>query len=221
MRGNELAAFVRATGALPEQISVLDVLSRQITRDALAGHQVVLIGGSGNYSACDGGDWLLRTLDGLRLIYELHFPMFASCWGFQALARALGGRVQNDRSRADVGTHWLQLTDAARDDPVFGCLPDPFLAQVGHEDHVVELPPGAIRLAYSERVANQAYTFADRPLYATQFHPELRAADLSARIEQYPEYLKLITGLTMDEFRQQIQDSPDSESLIPRFLAQL
>jgi GMP synthase (glutamine-hydrolysing) len=160
-------------------------------------------------------------LDGLRLIHQRHQPMFASCWGFQALARALGGQVRNDRRRAEVGTHPLQLTDAGRADPLFGRLPDPFIAQMGHEDHVITLPPGAVHLAASENVPHQAYTFADRPIYATQFHAELSADDLRKRIRSYPEYLKLLTGLTFEEFCEQTQETPECAQLAPRFLSLL
>lgn len=218
MRANELAAFSRSIGCPPESIEVLDALSEELTLERLGGVGMVLIGGSGNYSAIGNDGWLLRTLDGLRLIYEQRTPLFASCWGFQALARALGGEVINDPSRAEIGTHELRLTEAGRRDPLFGKLPDPFLVQMGHEDRVSRLPPGAVRLAYSERVDNQAYTFPDRPIYAAQFHAELQASDLLVRVRQYPEYLQLVTGLTLEAFAQRTFDTPDSNALVKRFV---
>jgi GMP synthase (glutamine-hydrolysing) len=218
MRLHEVEVFARSIGCSTEAITVLDCLSEPITPERFHGYTMALIGGSGNYSACGHEPWLLRTLDGLRMIYERHLRLFASCWGFQALARALGGKVVNDRQRAEVGTHHLYLTEAGKRDPLFGYLPIPFSAQMGHEDHVVELPPGAVRLASSKSVENQAYTFADRPIYATQFHPELHAADLFLRIRQYPDYLMLITGLTFERFEQQIHDTPECAQLIRRLI---
>ena len=67
-------------------------------------------------------------------------PAFASCWGFQALARALGGEVVTDLVRAEVGTFEIQLTAAGRSDPLFGPLGERFLAQLGHQDVVTRLP---------------------------------------------------------------------------------
>ena len=45
------------------------------------------------------------------------------------MARAMGGECVNDLPNAEVGTIELQLTDAGRDDPLFGQLPPTFLAQ--------------------------------------------------------------------------------------------
>ncbi len=221
MREREVVTFARAIGCSSADIEVLDVLHEEISVQRLSGADMALIGGSGHYSACGSDDWLMRTLDGLRAIYESRLPLFASCWGFQALARALGGRVATDRSRAELGTHELALTDEGRRDPVFGLLPESFLGHMGHEDCVVELPPGAVRLASSRRVENQAYTFADRPIYATQFHPELDVEELIARVRQYPEYLELVTGLTLEEFCEAARETPDSAQLIPRFIKSL
>lgn len=218
MRQNERDAFARALGVESQAIQVLDVLGEAISPSALDDTDIVLIGGSGNYSACGDEAWLDRTLEGLRLIYESHVPLFASCWGFQALARALGGKVEKDRARAEVGTHRLHLTDAGKSDPLFAGLPDPFSAQMGHEDHVVKLPPDAVLLASSARVENQAYTFRDRPIYATQFHTELVADDLLLRLQQYPEYVEFVTGRTFEHFRKQIYDTPACAGLIARFV---
>src|SRR5687768_1570591 len=104
MRANEVAAFSRALRCRPEDIRVLDVLGNPIAPRDLHAADLVLIGGSGNYSACGDEPWLHRALDGLRLLYDSRRPLFASCWGFQALARALGGTVIKDPAQAEVGT---------------------------------------------------------------------------------------------------------------------
>ena len=180
-----------------------------------------LLGGSGHYSAAGSGDWLVRALEILRKVYDSGKPAFASCWGFQSMARAMGGRVIKDPSRAEVGTHRLFLTDAGHQDPVFAPLGTSFLGQMGHEDRVAELPPGATLLASSERIENQAYRFNDRPIYCTQFHPELNRDDLLTRVHNYPEYIERIAGITAEEFRASVLDSPESAALLTRFVAQV
>ena len=218
MRAHEVEAFARAVHCPTDVISVLNLLDEPITPSRLDSIDVVFVGGAGGYSVCDSQPWLLRALDGLRLLYDLRQPVFASCWGFQAIARALGGEVVHAPEHAEVGTHLLRLTEAGKQDPLFGELPESFWAQMGHEDRVETLPPKAIRLASSVLTQNQAYTFADWPVYATQFHPELTADDVTRRVRQYPDYLKLTTGLTLDEFQQRTFDSPESAALIRRFL---
>ena len=218
MRAHERAAFARTIGCRIESIDVFDVLAIKISQKVLESADVILIGGSGDYSALSTDPWMNRALEGLSLLYESKRPTFASCWGFQAFARALGGEVIHDADNAEVGTHQLMLTEQGCRDPLFGTLPRRFPAQMGHQDHVVRLPAEAIPLARSERVENQAYTFPDRPIYATQFHPELNASDLMDRLRQYPEYLQETTGQTFEEFRARTQESPDAASLLRRFV---
>src|SRR5688572_32098818 len=99
MRAHEVGVFGRALGLPAERIDTLDLLAEPVTAERLDAADILLIGGSGMYSACGDEPWLHRALVGLRLVYESRRPLFASCWGFQALARALGGRVVHDASR--------------------------------------------------------------------------------------------------------------------------
>ena len=133
------------------------------------------------------------------------------------MARAMGGRVAKDLNHAEVGTHWLKLTAAGQDDPLFGALGDSFQGQMGHEDHVVELPPNATLLASSGLVENQAYRFDDRPIYCTQFHPELELTNFLDRIAAYPQYVEKIAGTTAETFAAHCHDTPHSRQLLKRF----
>jgi GMP synthase (glutamine-hydrolysing) len=154
----------------------------------------------------------------MREIHHRAKPTFASCWGFQAMARALGGRCIHDLHNAEVGTIEITLTDAGRDDPLFGGLPPVFAAQAGHEDHVVALPTDAVLLASSSRVKEQAFRFAGRPIYCTQFHPELDRAAMLERVMAYPEYVARIARVPFDEFVQSCRESPEANSLLARFV---
>jgi len=217
MREHEVQSFSRALETLPEQIRVFDLLSERLPAAELQRTDMVLLGGSGHYSVTDDGPWLQRSLDSLRDVYNSRKPTFASCWGFQAMALAMGGRVAKDLDHAEVGTHWLKLTAAGQDDPLFGPLGDSFQGQMGHEDHVVKLPPNATLLASSGLVENQAYRFDDRPIYCTQFHPELNCADLMLRVQTYPEYITRIAGLPPERFSELLSETPETEQLLKRF----
>ena len=218
MRRQEVQCFARALGTKPEQIGVFDLLSRRLDARDLEGVDMALLGGSGHYWVSGEGEWLDRALDSLRLLHGSRKPTFASCWGFQAMARALGGRVVKDLVRAELGTHDVHLTPAGLADPVFGPLGQTFRGHMGHEDHVLELPVGTTRLAYSDRVANQAYRFDDRPIYCTQFHPELNRADLLERVQFYPEYIERIAGVPLEKFGDMIEETPETELLLKRFV---
>jgi len=219
MRRHEVQCFARALDTTPEQIRVFDLLAGSLGHSELAGADVFLLGGSGHYSAAGEGEWLDRALDSLRLVYDSRQPTFASCWGFQALARALGGTVIHDLSHAEVGTHELWLTAEGRTDPVFGPLGERFWGQMGHEDRVAELPPGATLLASSQLVENQAYRFEGRPIYCTQFHSELCRDDLLLRVQTYPQYIERIAGLPPERFPELLRETHETAPLLKRFVA--
>ncbi len=158
-----------------------------------------------------------HTLDFLRELFDSGTAVFASCWGFQAFSRALGGTVVNDIQHAELGTRSVTLTPEGRADPVFGALDTEFLAQMGHEDCVTRLPENATLLATSDR-ANQAIGFPGRPVYATQFHPELSREGLLERVRAYPQYIRKITGESLEEFDRRCQNTPAATSLMLRFV---
>ena len=217
IREQEVGCFSRALGCEFEAITPFDLLSGFPTEEALRDVDAVLLGGSGDYSAAGESPWLEKTFAGLRLLVELQKPTFASCWGFQAFSRALGGRCIYDPPHAELGTTELHLTEAGREDPLFGELDNPFLGQSGHEDHVVELPRQAILLASSSLVANQAFKIAGAPIYGTQFHPELELQSFLERVAAYPRYVERVAETTLEEFAQRCQDTPKTRQLLRKF----
>jgi GMP synthase (glutamine-hydrolysing) len=196
----------------------LDLLAAAPTTDALRQADMILLGGSGHYSAAGAGPWLERAFDTLREVHRLARPTFASCWGFQAMASALGGSCVHDLGRAEVGTIELRLTEAGRADPLFGQLPPAFAGQAGHEDHVIALPTGAVLLASSNLVSQQAYRFEGQPIYCTQFHPELDVAAMRERLAAYPEYTQRIAGVFHDQFIASLRETPEANTLLRRFV---
>lgn len=216
MRGQEIACFSSAIGCSPARVSAYDLIAGGPTRAQLDRHDMVLIGGSGDYSAAGEADWHDAAFDALRELHALRKPTFGSCWGFQALARALGGDCVHDPEHAELGPVELSLTSAGQSDPVFGALPSTFIGHGGHEDRVTRLPPGAVLLCSSPRVAEQALRFDGAPIYATQFHPELTVKAFLERVEAYPKYVELIAGVSLAEFRQQCVETPEANTLIRR-----
>lgn len=221
MAANEALAFRRALGLDPDQLRVFDLLSGAPALSLLQRADAVLIGGSGDHSVVRGGPWLSGALGAMELLYDQSIPTFASCWGFQALARALGGRVVTDHDRAEVGVLPLDLTEAGRRDPVFGPIGSGFFVVIGHEDIVDELPRGAVSLASSPTIENEALKFTGKPIYATQFHPELVKEDLIARIAAYPPYLPLAGARSLAELRAMTPETPGAAGLLQRFAAEV
>lgn len=221
MRQHEIGCFAQHLPCPPENILVHDLISGPAPKRLVRQVDAVLVGGSGDYSVVTGGPWLPGALDQFRELFEISKPTFASCWGFQAFAKALGGVVVTDLQRAEVGTYTFELTHTGKSDPIFGPLRSPFQGQIGHRDIVDRLPEQAVCLASSAKVENEAFTFPGKPIYATQFHPELQRIDLLKRVSAYPSYVEHITGLPIDEFIESCDETPETPKLLSRFVQQL
>ena len=165
MRTQEVHCFQTALQCDRHQIEIFDLTAGvAFSNQQLQLNDLVVIGGSGNYTVADGGPWWESAADNMIKLHDISKPSFASCWGFQAMARALGGEVVTDLTRAEVGTLQISLTDAGSEDPVFGAGPMLLDAQFGHQDIVERLPDNAVCLASSVQVVNQAMMFPGKPI---------------------------------------------------------
>ena len=80
------------------------------------------------------------------------------------------------------------------------------------------MPPDAVLLASSDRVREQAFRFAGKPIYCTQFHPELDRTALMERVIAYPEYVARIARVPYEEFMASCRETPEANSLLRRFV---
>jgi GMP synthase (glutamine-hydrolysing) len=143
-------------------------------------------------------------------------PMFASCFGHHFLVQALGGELVTDHHRGEVGTFDVQLTRDGLKDPLFAAIPSQFPVQLGHHDIVLEIPPGVVELAYSEKCRYQMLRFVDKPIYSSQFHSEMSEKHLRARLEMYRDsYLAAETS--EEELSLPLRPSPSADRLLRRF----
>ena len=129
-----------------------------------------------------------------------------------------GNGSRDGRQMRERFTERRSGNDRAFANPCCAQLPTTFLANAGHEDHVVELPQDAVLLASSPRVPEQAFRFADKPIYCTQFHPELDRAAMIERLIAYPEYVARVARTSFDDFIHNCCDTPEANSLLQRFV---
>ncbi len=188
MLQQELDCFLERTRLADGQIRTRNVVTDPLDEDLPSGFDVVFIGGAGEFSAADDHTWIPGLLERVRRLVRSGTPLFGSCWGHQIIARALGGRVEHDSLRAEMGCLPVELTDAGRTDALFSGFPETFLANMGHHDRVTVLPPGAIELARSATQPFQSFRIAGVPVYGTQFHSELDAAREKERLIRYQKY---------------------------------
>jgi GMP synthase (glutamine-hydrolysing) len=189
MADHELGCFA-AHAALPRDAFDVHVMQHgPLPAAGLERYDAIFFGGSGAYSVLDDLPWIRDGFDALRTVIDARRPAWASCFGFQGLAVALGGDVVRDDARTELGSVQLKLTEAGRACPLMGRLPKAgFWAQEGHHDHVVVLPPGVTRLATGEVSPEQACRVDGAPFWASQFHPELTAR---TTVDRFLHYLDL------------------------------
>lgn len=215
----EQASFRERAGLRADQLAVTDALTEALSPALLDGVDAVMIGGAGAYSVVDTFGWTPGLVDVCRACADRGVPLFGSCWGHQFVARAFGGEVVHDPSRAELGTHDVALTAAGGADPLFSTLPARFPTQMGHHDRVSALPPGAVELASNDRAPHQAFRLADAPVYGTQFHSELDEATERARLVTYrPYYPEMADDDVFAAVLGTLRPSPAADDLLRRFL---
>lgn len=215
----EQECFLERCRIDPRQLRAVNVLRDDIRPELLRGFDALMIGGAGEFSATEDYPWMGPVLDLVRYAYEIDFPTFGSCWGHQLIARALGGRIIHDSELAELGCHPVSLTDAGRDDPLFGNFPDRFLANMGHHDRVEMLPPDAVELAVSDTQPHQAFRMDGRRMYGTQFHSELDAFRERQRLYAYRDhYPEIAADESFQAVLNNLADTSAVDNLLHDFL---
>ncbi len=154
-------------------VDLISAVGRRLDISHLRERPAVFFGGSGAYSVLDAHPWVHQMLDFLVEVCAAQVPAYASCFGFQGLAVAMGGEVNRDDTRQELGAFEVDLTPEAASDRLYRLLPPRFFAQLGHHDHVDRLPPGVTLLATGGLSYYQAFKVEGAPFWASQFHPEL------------------------------------------------
>lgn len=221
MRIHEIDCFVRHLGIREDELMTVNVVERLPTREELNRAAGLLMGGSGDYSCLDDAPWIKRFIDFVRVaVLEEGRPTFAACFGFQILVRAMGGQMIRDPANMELGTALLTLSDAARQDPLFSRLPQTFEAQVGHQDRATAYVPGVENLASSPICPLHAFRVGHRPIWATQFHPELDVGDVRVRYFRYLDKYNPGTDQDTDHsaFLSALRPSPEASTLLALFV---
>ncbi len=125
-------------------------------------------------------------------LFEAGVPVLGICYGFQAMANALGGRVAQTGTREYGGTTvGVQDTGTLLE----GSTPEQ-VTWMSHGDAVHEAPEGFTVLATSAGSPVAAFEDADRRLFGMQWHPEVAHSELGqAALENF---LYRGVGLTPD-----------------------
>ncbi len=219
-RLEERASFAQMAGLDESRVTPYDLLANTPTLAEIRRYDALMVGGSGDYYVSKGNlPRFTAVLDVLAETVAVGHPTFASCFGFQLLVQALGGEIVYAPDEMEVGTYEIQLTDDGRNDDLFNYLPDTFTAQLGRKDKASRLPEGVLHLASSKRAQFQALRVPNKPIWATQFHPELTKESNLARFRRYMAgYAAVLTPEEIQKMIDQFGESSEANQLIGRFI---
>ena len=109
-------------------------------------------------------------------LIESGLPILGICYGMQAMAAALGGRVVNSSSReyglAEINVDFVNPLLPGGTQPVW----------MSHGDRIEELPRGFKKIAHSANSPLAAMRDSQREYYGVQFHPEIGRASCRERV---------------------------------------
>ncbi|MBC9927600.1 MULTISPECIES: glutamine-hydrolyzing GMP synthase [unclassified Leucobacter] len=156
-----IARRVREAGVYSELVPHTITAAEVAEKNPLG---IVLSGGPSSVYA-DGAPAFDET------IFDLGIPTLGICYGFQVMARALGGKVGN------TGDREYGATDAeiiAGGGAILGDGPAAQNVWMSHGDAVQQAPEGFEVLAKTAVTPVAAFGSAERRLYGVQWHPEVK-----------------------------------------------
>jgi GMP synthase (glutamine-hydrolysing) len=161
--GHELVEWRPAAGPLPDHHAAA----------------AIVFGGSMHVDQDEKHPWLRDEREWLRSLLERELPVLGVCLGAEMLAHAAGWEVPR-LSRPEIGWHNVELTPAAREDPLLGGAPARFPAFQWHS-YAAEPPEDARVLAVNPFCA-QAYRVGERA-WGIQFHAEVDTGTIDGWLE--------------------------------------
>lgn len=131
-------------------------------------------------SVNENSKWIKQLFKFIRELDAKKIPTFGACFGHQAIAMALGGKVEKSDKGWGLGAAetayqnfapWMQPQQSA------------MTLFAAHEDQVTKLPKGAEVLGGSEFCPFGAYRIGSH-IFTTEYHPEMTADFVTALLDE-------------------------------------
>ena len=176
-----IARRIREAGVYSELVSH-DVTLEEVT--ALDPVAVVLSGGPSSVYAD-----MSPTLRPEVIAYGV--PILGICFGFQLLARELGGEV-GKTGISEFGP--TEVTIGHDESEIFSDQPSTQLAWMSHGDEVQQAPPGFDVLARTDSTAVAAFGSESKKIFGVQWHPEVKHSEYGQLLLE--NFLFKVAGLS-------------------------
>jgi len=143
-----------------------------------------------------GGPASVYAADAPRVdpaLLQAGVPVLGICYGFQAMALALGG-VADQSAPGEHGA--TEATVALRTTGLLAGSPKSQTVWMSHEVAVTQAPPGFEVIASTPGAPVAAFEYVDRGLYGVQWHPEARQTPLGQHLIE--RFLFELAGVQAD-----------------------
>lgn len=174
----------------------------------------LLIGGS-PASVLDDLPWISRLMALIRSAHKAGLPIVGACFGHQAIAQALGGRVGPNPGPFVLGAAETRITAPApwmKD-------PSPIRLAAAHGEQVLDLPEGAEIIGEGPGCKVAAYRIGTQ-VFATQYHPEMTPGFIAALVEEFAPKFPPAVGEAARHSLQAGIEGPRFAEWIARFFEQ-
>lgn len=114
-------------------------------------------------------------------LFEAGVPTFGICYGFQSMARGLGGEVART-GRSEFGRTHLAVSDHGT---LLAGIDSGSAVWMSHGDSVTEAPPGFTVLAATDGTPVAAFEDVARGLAGVQWHPEVLHSEHGQAVLQH------------------------------------
>lgn len=114
-------------------------------------------------------------------LFETGIPVFGICYGFQAMAQALGGTVART-GQSEYGRTSLALQHGGQ---LLSSMPNTLNVWMSHGDSVSHVPPGFRCLARTAGAPVAAFEDTERRLAGVQWHPEVLHSQMGQQVLEH------------------------------------
>jgi GMP synthase (glutamine-hydrolysing) len=147
---------------------------------------VFVFGGAMHADQDERHPWLREENLLIQRLLNLKIPVIGVCLGAQLVARAAHAPV-GPATEPEIGWYPVELTAAAKDDPLFRGLPQKFHALQWHF-YTYGLPGGSVELARSP-ICTQAFRLG-KTAWGIQFHAEVTQKQVEGWAAESPDEIR-------------------------------
>jgi GMP synthase (glutamine-hydrolysing) len=155
----------------PEAITKLTELNQEPDTSKIKPKGIILSGGPASVNDADS-----PTVD--LDLFDLGLPILGICYGWQLMAKLLGGTVV--RERKEYGPETVNFIDNSLGLSMPACT-----VIMSHGDCVKTLPPAFKVIGTTRNVQHAAVINAQKRFYGLQFHPEVQDTENGSEILKY------------------------------------